>query len=40
MLGLDISLGMAKIIFTIWQQNVLTKLNDDSILGKFSVLTG
>ena len=32
MLSMDISLSLAKIIFTIWQQNVLSKLNDDSLL--------
>ena len=32
MLSLDISLNVAKIIFTIWQQNVLAKLNDEKIL--------
>ena len=32
MLSLDISLSVAKAIFLIWQQNVLTKLNDDKYL--------
>ena len=32
MLSVDISLSVAKIIFTIWQQSVLTKLNDDKYL--------
>ena len=32
MLSLDISLNVAKIIFTIWQQNVLSKLNDEKLL--------
>ena len=32
MLSLDISLNVAKAIFLIWQQNVLTKLNDDKYL--------
>ena len=32
MLSLDISLSVAKAIFLIWQQNVLTKLNDDKYI--------
>ena len=31
-LSLDISLNLAKVIFTLWQQSVLTKLNDDNIV--------
>ena len=32
MLSLDISLNHAKVLFTLWQQSVLAKLNDDSLL--------
>ena len=39
MLSLDISLSFAKLIFTIWQQNVLAKLNDDKILSYNNNLT-
>ena len=39
MLSLDISLSFAKLIFTIWQQNVLAKLNDDKILSYDNNLT-
>ena len=31
-LSLDISLSLAKVIFTLWQQSVLTKLNDDNLV--------
>ena len=31
-LSLDISLNLAKVIFTLWQQSVLTKLNDDNLV--------
>ena len=34
MLSLDISLSFAKIIFSIWQQNVITKLNDDKLVSR------
>ena len=31
-LSLDISLNLAKVIFTLWQQSVLAKLNDDNLV--------